>query len=79
MSGGKLTSFADFVILLSFRLVSIAFVAFGSGRFWCETGAVPDTSVAGQRDIDRANCTVGSNPTLSARTMVRGIPFNPKL
>jgi hypothetical protein len=27
------------LILLDFRLISIAFVAFRSRRFWCETGA----------------------------------------
>jgi hypothetical protein len=29
---------------LRFRLLSIAFVAFWRGRFWCETGAVRSQS-----------------------------------
>jgi hypothetical protein len=33
-------------------------------RNWCGTRY----QRCGQRDVDPANCTVGSNPTLSART-----------
>jgi len=58
---------AGFVILLNFRRRLIAFVAFGRCRFWCEIGAVRHTSLAGQRVIDHARRTVGSNPTLSAK------------
>jgi hypothetical protein len=34
------------LILLRFRLLSIAFVAFWQGRFWCETGVVRSQSRA---------------------------------
>jgi len=54
------------LILLYFLWRLIAFVAFRRGCFWCETGALRHTSFAGQRVIDQANRTVGSNPTLSA-------------
>jgi len=51
---------------LYFRRRLIAFVAFRRCHFRCEIGAVCQTSLAGQRVIDYANRTVGSNPTLSA-------------
>jgi hypothetical protein len=53
MSGRIKAGFVDFFY---FRWRLIAFVAFRRGRFWCETGAVRH----------QANCTVGSNPSLSA-------------
>jgi hypothetical protein len=54
--------FVDFVVFSS----EIERVAFRRYRFWCEIGAVRHTSLAGQRVIDHASRTVGSNPTLSA-------------
>jgi hypothetical protein len=62
------------LIFQCFCLISFTFVAFRSACFWCETDAVLDTGEAGQRDIDRANCTVVSNPTLSASQIRGAVP-----
>src|SRR5712691_5237778 len=62
-------------ILLYFLWRLIAFVAFRRGCFWCKTGALRHTSFAGQRVIDQADRTVGSNPTLSAKYPVKSISY----
>src|SRR6266851_9505502 len=64
------------LILLYFLWRLIAFVAFRRGCFWCETGPLRHTSFAGQRVIDQANRTVGSNPSLSA-TLRHSSPLYP--
>jgi hypothetical protein len=63
MSGRIMIRLVDFAAF-SFEFACLRSILERS--FWCETGAVRDTSVTGQRDVDRANCTVGSNPSLSA-------------
>ena len=49
------------LILLRFRWISIAFVAFRSGRFWCETGAMRELLISGV--IVREGGADGENPS----------------